>query len=284
MPPQTFKACIYGDQPQQDFLHLSTADLRSLKLKDLPIRVEHFDGQDVGRVTESHVTPDGRAYVTYELFETPAGWACGELITAGRLGQTSLKHLQLADGSKHAVEVSLVRQGARPGTNIYPDDSVTDYLNAADANASSAAGLAAVAASGLVVNPAAPSLPMADAAAVAAQQPVAAAPVAAVAAPVEMQNVTAVAAPVVPMQEAAAVAMPPASAEEPAAKRARAPDGRFVPTLEVRPFAHACTYTLHSNIFTLSFLPFYLSLSLFLSLSLSPSLTRAAARGRRSDG
>lgn len=125
-----FEGCIYGETPTDPHYRLTVDDLRNLQLTGLPVRVEHQGDQDVGRVVSAQVTPDGRAYVRYSLADTPAGYACQELISKGSLQELSLKHAAYPDGTKRAIEVSLVVKGARPGTNIYANcaQNAADYL------------------------------------------------------------------------------------------------------------------------------------------------------------
>lgn len=100
---------------------IESDELFDMDLVGLPIRVEHMDHQDVGRVTSYTPTPDGRGYVEFEVSDDAAGWVCADLIRQGRLGELSLKHSQDSDGkNKRPIEVSLVARGARPGTKVYP--------------------------------------------------------------------------------------------------------------------------------------------------------------------
>lgn len=125
-----WEGCIYADQPSNPHYQLTPEELRSMRFEGLPIRVEHDEEQDVGRVLSAQVTPDGRAYVKAALFNTPAGWACHTLMKEGDLRQLSLKHGIHQDGRVEAIEVSLVKEGARPRTDIYQKSSSArrDYL------------------------------------------------------------------------------------------------------------------------------------------------------------
>lgn len=183
MDPTTFdtewEGCIYADHPSNPHYQLTPDELRSMQFEGLPIRVEHDDGQDVGRVLSAQVTPDGRAYVKAALFNTPAGWACHTLMKEGDLSQLSLKHGIFADGSLQAMEVSLVKEGARPRTDIYPNtkkksvSAAPRYLGGAgrgDAGTSVMASAGEAAASFPPAAEGAPNAAAADAAAVVAEK------------------------------------------------------------------------------------------------------------------
>ena len=73
--PRAFEGCIYGEQPLNPKYRLSAEQLSSLQLVGLPVCVEH-EAEAVGRVINARVTPDGRAYVKWELADHPSGWAC----------------------------------------------------------------------------------------------------------------------------------------------------------------------------------------------------------------
>lgn len=118
---EKFSGCVYGPRPADTLYVIESDELFDMDLVGLPIRVEHMDHQDVGRVTSYTPTPDGRGYVEFEVSDDAAGWVCADLIRQGRLGELSLKHSQDIDGrNKRPIEVSLVARGARPGTKVYP--------------------------------------------------------------------------------------------------------------------------------------------------------------------
>ena len=115
----SFEGCIYGEEPDDPHYKLTLDDLKALQpqLHGLPVHVEH-GARDIGRVTSSWINDDGRAYVRWEMADTPRGWGLAKLIDTGAVAQLSLKHVVFGDGSKRAIEVSVVEKGARPGTDI----------------------------------------------------------------------------------------------------------------------------------------------------------------------
>lgn len=123
MPPDSgedefFSGCIYGPDPEDDFYRLSPEDLRCMQLVGLPIRIEHKN-TDCGKVVDSWVSPEGRAYVRWRFADTPTGWGLAKLVREGKVCELSLKHVEYDDGTKEALEVSVVEQGARPDTFIH---------------------------------------------------------------------------------------------------------------------------------------------------------------------
>ena len=95
---------------------LTANQLDSLKVLDLPIRVEH-SGQDieVGKVTKQYaVDGAGDARIDFDLHESPAGWAADEAIKLGGLSELSLKHfVDTQTGALTPTEVSLVIKGEK---------------------------------------------------------------------------------------------------------------------------------------------------------------------------
>lgn len=109
--------CIYADDPDDPMYRLTPDDLRGMDLVGLPIRVEHGDN-DCGEVTDAWVSNEGKAFVRWRFADSPRGWALAKLVRDGKACELSLKHAEWDDGSKSAVEVSVVERGARPGTKI----------------------------------------------------------------------------------------------------------------------------------------------------------------------
>lgn len=112
-----FAGCIYNTDPEDDFYKLAPDDLKNMSLVGLPIRVEHHD-TDSGEVIDSWVSDDGKAYVKWRFSDTPRGWGLSKLVRDGRVCELSLKHAEFEDGTKAAMEVSIVEKGARPQTFI----------------------------------------------------------------------------------------------------------------------------------------------------------------------
>lgn len=113
-----FSGCIYNDEPDDDFYKLSVDDLKQMRLVGLPIRVEHHD-TDSGEVLDSWVSDEGKAYVKWKFADNPRGWALAKLVRDGKVCELSLKHAEYGDGTKEAMEVSVVERGARPQTFIH---------------------------------------------------------------------------------------------------------------------------------------------------------------------
>lgn len=113
-----FTGCIYNDEPDDDFYKLTPDDLKNMRLIGLPIRVEHHD-TDTGEVVDSWVSDEGKAFVRWRFSDDPRGWALSKLVRDGRVCELSLKHAEFEDGSKEAMEVSVVERGARPRTFIH---------------------------------------------------------------------------------------------------------------------------------------------------------------------
>lgn len=114
------RGIIYSNAnpPADPFYKLSDADLRSLvqQAVGLPIRIEH-ETHDVGRVVSASY--DGaNAEVEWEFNESASGWAAEKLVELQQIKELSLKHVEYHDGKKKPLEVSLVRKGARPATQI----------------------------------------------------------------------------------------------------------------------------------------------------------------------
>jgi len=110
--------------PTSERYHLTDAQLRSLaaSMQDVPVRLEH-GGRDVGRVARAAY--DGRALtVDWELDDNTRGWATEKLIVMGVAPELSLSHLILdrQSGAVKPLEVSIVREGARPGCAIESKD------------------------------------------------------------------------------------------------------------------------------------------------------------------
>lgn len=108
---------------------LTRDELLSMKLVDLPIRLEHTDTNlyDVGRTTDVKIEASGRTSVKFKLHDTPAGWATNQLIGDATIRELSLGHELFSDGSVKAKEISIVFKGARPGSFIYKH--VNDFDN-----------------------------------------------------------------------------------------------------------------------------------------------------------
>ena len=123
MPPQeddelVFTGCVYNDEPEDDFFKLTPEDLKGMQLTGLPIRVEHHE-TDSGEVVDSWVSDDGKAYVKWRFSDNPRGWGLAKLVRDGKVCELSLKHAEFGDGTKEAMEVSVVERGARPRTFIH---------------------------------------------------------------------------------------------------------------------------------------------------------------------
>jgi hypothetical protein len=114
------KGVVYNtaNPPSDPFFQLTNEDIVSLmnQAVGLPIRVEH-ETHDVGRVVAA--TFNGvDAVVEWEFSENASGWTAEKLVELQQIKELSLKHVAYENGNKKPLEVSLVRKGARPATQI----------------------------------------------------------------------------------------------------------------------------------------------------------------------
>jgi hypothetical protein len=188
-----------ANPPNDPFYQLSHEDIASLMSQavGLPIRVEH-ETHDVGRVVAASFN-GVEAVVEWEFQESASGWAAEKLVELQQIKELSLKHIAYENGNKKPLEVSLVRKGARPATQIITETYKQDSTNLGKLSATSDAEVT-VMASETAAMPAAvaaptPAVPEVPAAAVAVSDLTAAVP--------------------------AADAAPDAHADEPAAKRGK---------------------------------------------------------------
>jgi hypothetical protein len=127
------KMLVYGRvnpppslQPASVYLNVGD-DMQALaaSLRDKPLLTEHKDRAKVGRIINAWTHPrDGCMYMLAEIDESsPAGAVAAtcverKLFTEFSLGyRLNFSNNQLV-GSKHMIEASLVKQGARPGCKL----------------------------------------------------------------------------------------------------------------------------------------------------------------------
>lgn len=97
-----------------------------MPVEGIPIRVEHLEGTEAGRVTGYSIDASGKARVDFELDEHNGGMGhfVDEMIQNGSMGELSLKHVKCCHDHMCSactlvpVEVSVCKHGARPNTRI----------------------------------------------------------------------------------------------------------------------------------------------------------------------
>jgi len=113
------------NDPTFDF---SKSEAQSLKLNDVPIRIEHEEGLAVGHVRRDWTDSDGKKWILGEVDDsTLEGRYASHAIKPSSTGHTLYKglslqhvHTSFRDGStaKRAVEVSLCVEPRRPGCEV----------------------------------------------------------------------------------------------------------------------------------------------------------------------
>jgi hypothetical protein len=123
--------CVHpeGENDEYDGLYFKQSELNELsqQLVDVPVCIEHLDGQSVGRIIHSWVgTSKPECFVIFETDDNNLpGHIAGELIQQGYCNDLSLGHECKIDSnslsvvSKKPVEVSICTEGARERTHIY---------------------------------------------------------------------------------------------------------------------------------------------------------------------
>ena len=114
---------------------LTVSEMRGMKLRDVPIKIEHtlegFSADDeVGRVTESVTDPTtGYTAIKFALHDTVAGRTVARLIKGGTLDSLSLGHMYDVDsGAVTPSEVSVCFNGARSGSRLFKEMQNYDRL------------------------------------------------------------------------------------------------------------------------------------------------------------
>jgi hypothetical protein len=116
---------------------LTVSELRYMKIKGVPIRIEHaeagFKDTTVGKVVDVCVHPKtGYTACKFELHDTVAGRTIRRMITNGSIDSLSLGHMY-HHGQKQAMdakEVSICFKGARSGTRLYKKTQEYDTFKA----------------------------------------------------------------------------------------------------------------------------------------------------------
>lgn len=135
----TFRGCVYANPAKNaqeaGERDLTIDELLQMKLVGLPIRVEHGKRAKVGTIKSSKTdAATGYTTVDMEFDDTVEAHVAAALIEKGRIKELSLCHDVYTDNSKVPVEVSLVEEGARPNTIIFPDslshdDALKQYIS-----------------------------------------------------------------------------------------------------------------------------------------------------------
>lgn len=135
----TFRGCVYANPArtaeEAGPRDLTIDEIMNMRLEGLPVRVEHGSRASVGRVRASATDRDtGYTTVDLEFDDSVEGHVAAALVEKGSIRELSLCHDVYADNSKIPVEVSLVQEGARSNTVIFPehishDDAVKQYIS-----------------------------------------------------------------------------------------------------------------------------------------------------------
>ncbi len=121
----------FWNRTRAEQLELTDAQILELmnRLPGVELLVEHGRSKEwgasaVGTIVRAFHNEQGHSCVEFELFDTPEAHRAAAAVRNGTLKDLSLAHNAITG---QPIEVSLCRQGARPGTHI------TDVLGSADA-------------------------------------------------------------------------------------------------------------------------------------------------------
>ena len=122
--PTTQEANSHEEAGDNSF-HIGTDEARTLDMMDLPLRIEHSDGLEIGRVVRSWDSADGRKWIIGKLNKDTleGNFACRDALSSTPLYTgLSLQHVytEYEDNTSHKrpVEISVCKVPRRNGCEV----------------------------------------------------------------------------------------------------------------------------------------------------------------------
>lgn len=122
--PTAAEAIAHEESGDQSF-HISTEEAQKLEMTDLPLRIEHSDGLEIGKVVRSWDSADGRKWIIGELNKDTleGNFACRDALSDSPLYTgLSLQHVYTeytdSTSDKRPVEISVCKVPRRNGCEI----------------------------------------------------------------------------------------------------------------------------------------------------------------------